>query len=133
MTTLHDKVLESCVKNTKNELNQLYTLGGLDKNYIEFVEKFYNSIKNNTSEHKNLEKYIRLLKHPPQKFPIGTYVVHTCRGFKDHTTSLVSNNITYENGIIDDYDHKFNQYQLKYDNGSTAGWIEEKYLALFRI
>tara|TARA_B110000977_G_scaffold186915_1_gene253429 strand:+ start:3011 stop:3478 length:468 start_codon:yes stop_codon:yes gene_type:complete len=146
MTTLHDKVTgclshligiaqfsnsQSSLKNTVNELNCMYTTGGLDKNYIKIVVTFYDYIKHNKvyiSEHMqmcNLAKFISILKNQPKKFPIGASVVHIRRGFCDRSTSLVPNNITYQNGIIDDYDYTVNQYQLKYDDGSIVGWIQE--------
>ena len=137
MTTLHEKVLgsishitgiaqfrnhETSMKNTVNGLDYLYNSKNqcIVSEYINVVIGFYNYVKNNkihVAQHiemYNLAKLITLLKHPPKKFSIGTNIIHN-----------VSEN-TDEYGIIDDYDHKLNLYQIKYNNGKIIAWISEK-------
>ena len=137
MTTLHEKVTysishitriaqfrnnESSIKNTVNGLDYLYNskYQCIASEYINVVIGFFNYVKNNkihVAEHiemYNLAKLITLLKHPPTKFTIGTKIIHN-----------VSKSVN-EHGIIDDYDHKLNLYQIKYNNGKIVAWISEK-------
>lgn len=123
---------EASMKNTEKGLDFMYKSGGFDQNYIKILVGFYNYIKNHKlhiCEHievYKLAKLISVVRNPPKAFPIGSRVCHTRRGYKDCSLCFTPDNITYEYGIVDDYDYTVNQYQLKYDNGSTVGWIQEK-------
>ena len=123
---------EASMKNTIKGLNFMYKSGGVDQNYVKILVGFHNYIKNHKPhicEHMELYKLAKLIsvvKNPPKAFPIGSRVCHIRRGFKDCSPCFTPDNITYEHGIVDDYDYTVNQYQLKYDNGNTVGWIPEK-------
>lgn len=113
---------ESSLKNTKNGLEFIYKRNNycISNDYINIVVGFYNYVKNNKIhvaqyiEMYDLAKLITLLKYPPEKFSIGSSVIHN-----------VSDSVD-EYGIIDDYDHKLNLYQMKYNNGKIVAWISEK-------
>ena len=147
MTDLHSKVCgcvshliaiaqfsnnEASMKNTEKGLDYMYKSGGFDQNYIKILVGFYNYIKNyklHICEHNEmykLAKLISVVRNPPKAFPIGSRVRHTRHRYKDCSSCFTPD--TYEYGIVDDYDYTVNQYQLKYDNGSTVGWIQEKEL-----
>ena len=147
MSSIHDKIYdsvshligiaqfknnESSMKNTANGLDFMYKTRGIDNEYLSIVSKFIDYIKNHKifiSDHievYKLNKYLSVAKNPPKMFPIGTYIKHTRLGFKNNSQSLSPDNVTYEYGHIDDYDHNVNQYQIKYTNGRIVGWIEEK-------
>ena len=130
---------ETGMKNTEKGLHFMYKAGEFDQNYIKILTGFYHYIKKHKvhlCEHLELYKLAKLIvvvRNPPKQFPIGMRVRHTRRGFKDYSLGLSPNNVTYEDGIIDDYDYTVNQYQVKYDNGSIVGWIPEKDLKQIAI
>lgn len=147
MCTIHDKIYgsvshligiaqfnnnESSMKNTAKGLEFMYKSRGIDHEYLSIVSKFIDYIKNYKiyiSDHielYKLKKYLSVAKNPPKTFPIGSYVKHTRIGYKNNSQSLIPDNVMYDYGHIDDYDHSVNQYQIKYNNGRIVGWIEEK-------
>ena len=127
---------EAPLRNTTRGLNFLHMTRGYDESYIKTLKYFRDYVKQfkiwaaNDIEIFKLSKYITVLENPPVKFSIGTRVQHTRHGFKSNSSSLIPDNITYEYGVVDDYDYTVNQYQLLYDNGSTVGWIPEKDLSI---
>lgn len=142
MTTLHDKTIilveklinaskfsnsEPSLKNTANELTILYTNSQnvIRSEYIQIVANFCKYVSDYDY---NLVKLLSLLRNPPTAFPIGSRICHTRICFEDNSSSLNADKVVHEYGIVDDYDYTVNQYQLVYDNGSTVGWIPEKYL-----
>ena len=128
------KEIESSIKNTTKGLEYLYNSTGLDDTYIRVVDDFASYIKKYKPESYDdsslyfLYKLKVVLKNPPKKFPIGCRVVHKRQCFENNSLKLKPHKTIYIDATIDDYDYTVNQYQVKYDDGSLVGWIEESNL-----